>query len=89
MLVEVLVEKFRKIFEEASNDEDIWQAFRPKEALLEMDTKLKDFAETRIEVDNYRKKVKDKYDALDLLDVVKITEIIEKFKCKHPDIALV
>ena len=54
-----------------------------------MDTKLKDFVETRIEVDNYRQKVKDKYNALDLLDAAKVTKIIEKLKGKHPDIALV
>ena len=53
-----------------------------------MDTKLEDFSETQIEVENYRKKVKDKYEALDLLDVAKITVIIEKFKGKHHDIAL-
>lgn len=57
--------------------------------MLELDTKLRDFAKTRIEVDNYRQKVKDKYDALDLPDAAKITEIIEKFKGKHLDIALV
>ena len=59
--VEVVVDNFKKTLEEASNDEDIRQAFRTEEALLELDTKLKDFAETRIEVDNYRQKVKDKY----------------------------
>ena len=86
--VKVVVRKFRKIFYEVSSNEDIWQVFRIEEALLELDTKLEDFAETRIELDNYRQKVKDKYDALDLPDVVKITEIIEKFKGKHPDIDL-
>ena len=60
-----------------------------EEALLELDKKLGDFAETRIEVDNYRQKVKDKYYALALLDVAKVTKIIEKFKGKHPYIALV
>ena len=59
-----------------------------EEALLELHTKLKDFVETRIEVDNYRKKVKDKYEALDLPDAAKITEMVEKFKGKHPNIAL-
>ena len=54
-----------------------------------MDTKLEDFANTHIEVDNYRKKVKDKYDVLDLPDVANITKIIKKFKGKHPNIALV
>ena len=55
---------------------------------MELDTKLRDFVETKIEVDNYRQKVKDKYQALDLLDVAKITEMIEKFKGKYPNIAL-
>ena len=60
-----------------------------EEALLKLDTKLRDFAKTRIEVDNYRKKVKDKYNALDLLDVENFTEIMEKHKGKHLDIAFV
>ena len=51
-LVEVVVNFFKKTLEEASSDEDIWQAFRTKEALLELDTKLRDFADTRIEVEN-------------------------------------
>ena len=89
LLVEVVVENFKKIFEEASSDEDIRQAFRTEESLLELDTKLGDFADTCIEVENYRQKVKDKYDALDLPNVANITEIIEKFKGKHLDIALV
>ena len=54
LLFEVVVANFKKTFEEASNDEDIHQAFRIEEALLELDTKLGDFAETWIEVDNYR-----------------------------------
>ena len=78
--VEVVVENFKRTLEEASSDEDIWQAFRTKEALLELDTKLGDFADTWIEVNNYRQKVKDKYEALDLLDAAKITKMIEKFK---------
>ena len=53
-----------------------------------MDAKLGDFAETRIEVDNYRQKVKDKYQALSLPDATKITKMIEKFKGKYPNIAL-
>ena len=52
--VEVVVENFKKTLEEASNDEDIRQAFRIEEALLELDTKLRDFVETWLEVDNYR-----------------------------------
>ena len=53
-----------------------------------MDTKLEDFANTQIEVENYRQKVKHKYEALDLQDAAKIIEMIEKFKGKHPNIAL-
>ena len=86
--IEVVVENFKKTSEEASSNEDIRQAFRTEEALLELDTKLGDFVETRIEVDNYRQKVKDKYEALDLPDATKITEMIEIFKGKHPHIAL-
>ena len=82
------MENFRKTLEEASSDKDIRKAFRIEEALLELDTKLGDFAKTRIEVDNYRQKVKDIYKSLDLLDVAKITKMIEKFKGKHPNIAL-
>ena len=78
--VEVVVENFKKTFEEASSDKAICQAFRTEEALLELDTKLGDFVETRIEVDNYRQKVKYKYNALNLPDIEKITKIIEKFK---------
>ena len=88
LLVEVVVGNFKKNLEEASNDEDIRQAFRTEEALLELDAKLGDFSDTRIEVDNYREKVKEKYEALDLSDVDKITKMIEKFKGKHPNIAL-
>ena len=59
--IEVVVENFRKTLEEISSDEDIRHTFRTKEALIELDAKLGDFTETRIEVDNYRQKVKDKY----------------------------
>ena len=86
--IEVVVENFRKALEEVSSDEDIRQDFRTEEALIELDAKLGDFAETRIEVDNYRQKVKDKYQALSLPDATKITEMIEKFKGKCPNIAL-
>ena len=82
--VEVVVDIFKKTLKEASSEE----AFRIEEALLELDTKLWDFIETWIEVDNYRKKLKDKYEALDLPDVAKITKMIDKFKGKHPKIAL-
>ena len=78
--IEVVVENFKKTFEEASSDEDIHQAFRIEEALLELDTKLGDFVDTWIDVDNYRQKVKEKYEALNLRDVAKITKIIDKFK---------
>ena len=88
MLVEVAVENFKKTLEEESSDEDLKQAVRTQEALLELDIKLGDFAETQIEVDNYRQKVKDKYETLNLLDATKIIEMIEKFKGKHPNIAL-
>ena len=57
--------------------------------MVELDVKLKDFVETHIEVGNYRQIVKDKYDALDFLDATQVTEIIDKFKRKYPDIALV
>ena len=83
-----MVENFKKTLEEASSNEDIRQAFRTEEALLELETKLGDFAETRIEVDNYRQKVKDKYEALDLPYVAKVTKMIEKFKGKNPTIDL-
>ena len=88
MPIEDVVGNFRRALEEISSDEDIKQAFRTEEALIELDAKLGDFAETRIEVDNYRQKVKDKYQALSLPETVKITEMIEKFKGKHPNIAL-
>ena len=88
LLAKVVVENFNKIFEEASSDEDIHQAFRIEEGLLEWDTKLGNFTDTWIEVDNYRQKVKDKYDASHLLGAEKITNIMEKFKGKHPNIAL-
>ena len=44
--VEIVVENFKKTLEEASSDEDIWQAFREEEAMLELHTKLRDFADT-------------------------------------------
>ena len=86
--IEVVVENFRKALEEASSDEDIRHASRTEEALIESDAELGDFAETRIEMDNYRQKVKDKYQALSLPDATKITKMIEKFKGKCPNIAL-
>lgn len=70
-------------------DKDIIQAFKTEEALLELDVKLEDFAETRIGVGNYQKIVKHKYETFDFLDSTQLMEIIEKFKRKHPNIALV
>lgn len=87
--VQVLVEQFQRTFEEASNDDDIRKVFRTEEALLDLDVKLRDFAETRIKVGNYKQKVKDKYEALDFPDAAQVTKIIEKFKGKYPKIALV
>ena len=60
--LDIVVEIFKKVFVEVDDEEDIWQAFKIEEALLELDTKLGDFAKTQIEVDNYRWKVKDKYE---------------------------
>ena len=89
MIVDVVVEKLQKFFEEASNDDDIRQAFRTKEALLDLDVKLGDFLETCIEVGNYRQKMKYEYEALYFLDETQVTKIVEKFKRKYIDIALV
>ena len=58
-----VVQQFRGIFEDASSDDDISQAFKTEEVLLELDTRLEDFAGTQIEVSNYRQLVKDKYGA--------------------------
>ena len=80
ILVGIVVEKFWNFFDEVYNDE---------EALLELDVILRDFVETRIEVDDYKKKVKEKYNAFDLPVAVQVTKIIDKFKGKYPDIALV
>ena len=44
--IEVVVENFKNILDEASSDKDICQAFRIEEALLELDTKLGDFSDT-------------------------------------------
>ena len=73
---------------EVDDEEHIQKSLKNEEALLELDTKLGDFADTQIEVHNYRRKVKDKYEALDLPDVAKVTKIMEKFKGKHPNIPL-
>ena len=87
--IDVVVEKFKKIFEEASNDDDIRQEFRIEEALLDLDVKLREFLETRIKVGNYRKRVKEKYESLYFQNVTQVTKIIEKLKRKYLDIALV
>ena len=89
MTIEVVVARFLKTFAEASNDDDIRQAFRIEEALLDLDVKLGDFVETQIEVGNCRQKVKKKYEALDFPYVTQVTQIIEKLKRKYPNIALV
>ena len=88
LAIEVVGTNFRKALEEASSDEDIRHASRTEEALIELDAKLGDFTKTRIEIDIYRQKVKDKYQALSLPDATKITEMIEKFKGKCPNIVL-
>ena len=44
--IEMVIENFKKTLEEASSDEDIKKAFNMEEALLELDTKLRDFANT-------------------------------------------
>ena len=89
MTIEVVVEQFWNKFEEYSTNDDIRQAFKTKDTLLYLDMKLGDFGETHIEVGNYRKKEKDKNEVLNFLDATRVTEIIEKFKTKYPDIALV
>ena len=57
--------------------------------MLELDAKLEDFMDIRIEVSNYRQVVKNKYDPLDLSKVNEVKEIIDNFKRKHLDIILV
>ena len=52
--VEVVVENLKKNLEESSSDEHIRKAFKIEEALMELDTKLGDFAKNWIKVDNYR-----------------------------------
>ena len=88
IVVEVVIEYFQNNFEESSTNDDIRQAFKTKEELLDLDVKLGDFVETCIEVGNYRQKVKEKYEDLDFLDATQVTNIIEKFKSKYLDIAL-
>ena len=62
---------------------------KTKEALLELDTKLEDFVETQIEVNNYKQVVKNNYDTLYLEKVTQVAEMIENLKNKHLDIILV
>ena len=69
-LCKKLLNNFGRILKKYSTDEDIRQAFKIEEALLELDVKLGDFAKTRIEVGNYQKKV------------TQVMEIIDKFKRK-------
>lgn len=56
---------------------------------MELDTKLEDFIDTRIEVSNCQKVVNNEYEALDLSEASQVVEMIEKFKNKHLDIILV
>lgn len=88
-MVQSVVQQFRGKFEEASSEDDIRQASKTKETPLELDTKLEDFTETRIEVSDYQQVVKNKYEALELPKESQVAEIIEKFKSKHPDIIFV
>ena len=44
--IDIVVENFKNFFVEVNDEEDIQQAFKNEEALLELDTKLGDFAET-------------------------------------------
>ena len=74
---------------DASFDEDIRQAFKTEEVLLELDTKLEDFEATHIEASNYHLVANDKYEALDFLYVSQVIYITDKFKRKHQNIALV
>ena len=75
--------------EDVSSDEDIRQAFKTEEVLSKLDSSLDDFANTQMDISNYQQIVKHKYEALDFLEPSQVMEIIEKFKRKHPDIALV
>lgn len=84
-----IVQKFRGTLKDASLEDDVRQAFKTKEALMKLDTKLEDFAETKLEVNKYQQIVKKNYDSLDLLEASEFVEIIKKFKRKHPDILLV
>ena len=54
IVVQSEVQNFWWTFEDASLDEDIRKGLKTKEELLELDTKLEDFAATQIEVSNYR-----------------------------------
>ena len=89
MTMKEVVEQFWKFFEESSTDEDIRQAFKSEEALLDLDVKLGAFVETHLEVRKHRQKLKDRCEALDFLDATQVMEIIKKFKSKYLDIALV
>ena len=83
-----VVEQFWRTFEEASSNEDIRQAFKTEEVLLKLDSRLDDFVDTRMDISNYWQIVRHKYEALDFSEASQVMEIIEKFKSKHPDIAL-
>lgn len=53
IMMQIMVQQFRGKFEDASSNEDIRQIFKIEEVFLEMDTKIEDFTETWIEVNNY------------------------------------
>lgn len=84
--VQSVVQQFKGTFEKTLLEDDIRQAFKIEEALLELDTKLGNFVESGIEIGNYQQVVKNKYEALDLLEATQIAETMEKFKNKHLDI---
>lgn len=62
--MKLVVQQLRATSKEASSEDDISQTFKTKEELLELDTKLEVFVETRIKVSNYQQLVKDKYESL-------------------------
>ena len=87
--MKIVVKQFNNIFENTLLVDYVRQVFKIEEALLELVTKLEDFAYTRTEVSNYWQVVRDKYESLDLLEASEVVEIIEKFNRKPPNITLV
>ena len=63
-VLQLVVQKFGGTSKEAFLENDIRQAFKTEEALLELDTKLENFVMNQIEVSNYQQLVKDKYEDL-------------------------